>query len=79
MSVMTDEPKLRLADPDEVVQTLSFALRYLGRKRSHQADEMVARIAAERLVEHLTASGYVILRTPESTAPSHGVHMPPHA
>jgi hypothetical protein len=73
---MTDDPRLRAADRDEIVQTVSFALRYLGRKRSHQADELVARIAAERLVEHLTASGYVILRTPDSPAPNHAAHIP---
>jgi hypothetical protein len=32
-------------------------LRYQGRKRVHHADDMMARITAERLVRHLEASG----------------------
>jgi hypothetical protein len=35
-----------------------FALRYQGRKRVHHADDMMARITAERLAQHLQPSGY---------------------
>ena len=31
---------------------LAFALRYQGRKRVHNADEIMAEIVAKRLVEH---------------------------
>ena len=42
---MTDEPKLSPATPEEIAQTLAFALRFEGRKRVRHADELVARIA----------------------------------
>ncbi len=41
--------------PDEIAETVSFALRYEGRKRVHCADDMMARITAYRLVWHLGA------------------------
>ena len=40
------------------------ALRFNGRKRAHDADETMARITAERLVEHLERSGYVVMHKP---------------
>jgi hypothetical protein len=46
----------RTATRDEITQSLSFALRFNGRKRAHDADETMARITAERLVEHLERS-----------------------
>jgi hypothetical protein len=46
---------------DELTRSLSFALRFNGRKRLHDADEIMARITAERLVEHLERSGYVVM------------------
>jgi hypothetical protein len=52
-------PHLRLATSDEIADALSFALRYQGRKRVHHADDMMARITAERVVQHLEASGFV--------------------
>jgi len=45
-------PALRPATPD-------FALRFDGRMRVHNADAIMARIAAELLVEHPDRSGYV--------------------
>lgn len=57
---MPDEPRQpRPAAPDEIVEALSFALRYDGRRRVHHADDAIARITAERLVEPL--SGRVAL------------------
>ena len=44
--------------------TRPFALRCSGRKRVHDADEVMARITAERLVEHLERSGYVVMHKP---------------
>jgi hypothetical protein len=57
---MPDPPNLRPATRDELTQSLSFALRFSGRKRVHDADETMARITAERLVGHLERSGYVV-------------------
>ncbi len=62
--IMSGTPDLRPATRDEFAQSLSFALRYNGRKREHDADETMARITAERLVEHLEWSGYVIMHKP---------------
>ncbi|MFL5256635.1 MAG: hypothetical protein ACJ8AI_27825 [Rhodopila sp.] len=70
-SAMTEiPPALRPASPEEVAETIAFALRYNGRRRVHDADSMTARIAAERLVAHLQASGFVLMRKPPSPAPT---------
>jgi hypothetical protein len=61
---MPDTPNLRQATRDELTQSLTFALRFNGRKRVHDADEIMARITAERLVEHLERSGYVVMHKP---------------
>jgi hypothetical protein len=60
----------RPADLSEVIETLSFALRYDGRKRVHHADTVIARIVAERLLAHLEQSGFVVMKKPEGAAPS---------
>jgi hypothetical protein len=61
---MSDTPKLRPAARDEITLSLSFALRFNGRKRTHDAVEMMARITTERLVEHLERSGCVVMHEP---------------
>ncbi len=43
---MPDTPNLRPATRDERTQSLSFALRFTGRKRLYDADETTARIIA---------------------------------
>ena len=55
---------------DELIESLAFALRYEGRKRVHHADDMMARITAERLVRHLRGSGFTVVRDPDARAPS---------
>ncbi len=66
---MPDNQPLTPADPQGVQQTLAFALRFTGRKRVHNADEAMARITAERLVEHLRQSGFVVMKRPPRSAP----------
>jgi hypothetical protein len=73
---MPDTPNLRPATPDEIAETLSFALRYDGGKRVHHADDAMARITAERLVRHLERSGFVLMKRPPAVAPTVGDHMP---
>lgn len=73
---MPDTP-LRPAQPDEIAETLAFALRYEGRKRVHHADDFMARITAERLVRHLERCGFVLMRAPGAEAPSSSRMMPP--
>ena len=66
---MPDDPPLRPATAEELTQTLAFALRFHGRKRVHHADDFMSRIAAERLVEHLERSGYVVMKRPPEPPP----------
>jgi hypothetical protein len=67
---MSDPSTLRPADPANLVEALFFALRYDGRKRVHHADSIMARIVAERLVQHLERAGYVVMRKPGGGAPA---------
>lgn len=45
---MSDDDKLSLrpASAQEIQESLSFALRFAGRKRVHHADDAMARITA---------------------------------
>lgn len=78
---MSDDDKLQLrpATAQEIEDSLSFALRFSGRKRVHHADDAMARITAERLVQHLERSGYVLLKKPGRQAPSTSGHSHPNA
>jgi hypothetical protein len=42
--------KLTPADPNDLAAALAFALRFEGRKRVYNADEIIAEIVAKRLV-----------------------------
>ena len=77
---MTDDDKRTLhpATAAELEETLSFALRYAGRKRVYTADEVMARVTAERLVQHLERSGYVLMKRPAASAPSTSGHQHPN-
>lgn len=59
---MADPNGLRQADPRDLADTIAFALRFQGRKRVHNADEIMAEIVAKRLVEHLERAGFVVMR-----------------
>jgi hypothetical protein len=63
-------PILCPADPSDVASALSFALQNDGRRRVRQADTLMARIVADRLVEHLERSGFVIMKKPDQVAPT---------
>ena len=60
------EPDDRLtpASPADLADALAFALRFEGRKRVHNADELMSSIVAKRLVEHLERSGFVVMKKP---------------
>ena len=73
---MTDTPDLRPATAKEIAEALSFALRYNGRKRVHDAEDAMGRITAERLVQHMEASGFVVMKKPSAPAPT-TANMPP--
>ena len=73
-----DKLNLRPASAQEIQESLSFALRYAGRKRVHHADDAMARITAERLVQHLERSGFVLMKRPDGAAPSTSKHSHPN-
>ena len=74
-----DKLSLRPASAQEIQESLSFALRFVGRKRVHHADDAMARITAERLVQHLEMSGFVLMKKPNRAAPSTSRHSHPNA
>jgi hypothetical protein len=59
---MPDADKLTPADSSDVADALAFALRFQGRKRVHDADQIIAEIVARRLVEHLNRAGFVVMK-----------------
>jgi hypothetical protein len=61
---MPDDSDLSPATPEDVADALAFALRFQGRKRVHNADEIMSAIVAKRLVEHLERSGFVVMKRP---------------
>jgi len=77
---MSDEaaPNLHPATPEELAQALAFALRFKGRKTHTSAHEPMAWITAEHLVEHLRASGFVVMKKPPTPAHSAGDCRPAH-
>jgi hypothetical protein len=58
------DEKLTSADPEEIADSISFALMFSGRKRVHDSDRMTASIAAQRIVRHLERCGYVLMKRP---------------
>lgn len=66
------------ASSSEIAEALIHGLRYDGRRRVHDADELMARVVAERLVEHLERSGFVLCRRPGAPQPDATPHRHPH-
>jgi hypothetical protein len=61
---------LAVATPDELIEALSYALRYDARGKPRPlGGQMVASLAAERLAEHLAMAGFVLMR--RRPAPPH--------
>jgi len=58
------------ASPDDVAQSLAFALLFDGRKRARDADHVMADIVAKRLVEHLRISGFIVMKAPPRQPPA---------
>ena len=65
---MPDEPSLKPATAEDIVDALSFALRFEGRRRVYFADDSMARITADRLVRYLEKSGLVVMKRPPRAA-----------
>lgn len=73
-----DRQTLTPASREDLVQSLSYALRYnRSGKRVSERDIMTANAAAEHLAEMLRLSGYVVMKRPP--APAHSAPPPPHA
>ncbi len=70
---MTDR-QMRPATRDEVVQALAYGLRFEGRRRAHHADELMARIAAEKLADYLSRSNLIVMNGPVASAHSISTH-----
>lgn len=68
---MAQDDELTPATREDLITTLSFALQFTGRKRTHHADSFMARIAAEHLVDHLDRSGFVVSKRPPAGNLSH--------
>ena len=68
--------ELTPATREELVEGLSFAMRYRGRRRvrDDHADGFMARIAAERLVDWLHQSRFVVLKRPPAPPISDSAH-----
>jgi hypothetical protein len=66
---MPADAKLTPADPSDLADAIAFALRFQGRKRVHNADEIMAEIVARRLVEHLERAGFVIMKRDSPIGP----------
>jgi hypothetical protein len=63
--LMTEpDRKLTPASPEDLADSLSFALRFEGRKSQHDSDRLNADIVATRLVRHLDKAGYVVMKKP---------------
>jgi hypothetical protein len=58
------EQKLTPTQPDDLADTLSFALRHEGRKSQHDSDKLNADIVAQRLVRYVDKAGYVVMKKP---------------
>lgn len=78
---MSDDGKIQLhpASREEIEQSLSFALRFDGRRRVQRADDATARITAERRVAHLRKSGFILMKKPDQAAPSTSSHRHPNS
>ena len=76
---MPPQPADEKPRPDEPARTFSFALRFNGRKRMQQGDDLVARIAAERLIVYLEQSGSMVMKKRPAAAPSGPIATMGHA
>jgi hypothetical protein len=60
------DDKLTPAEPSDLADSIAFALKFSGRKRVHDSDTFMARIAADRILRHLERCGYVVMKKPPS-------------
>jgi hypothetical protein len=63
-STMPNAEKPTLASSEDLAAAIALALRYGGRKRVHNADEVMSGIVAKCLVRHLERAGFVVMKQP---------------
>jgi hypothetical protein len=51
-----------VSSPHDLADAVAFALRFGGRKRKHDAGEIMAAIVARCLVERLERAGFVVTK-----------------
>jgi hypothetical protein len=73
-----DVERLQPATCDELLQSLAFALRFYGRKRTHRADEAMASIVADHIARYRVQCGYIIMKKPSAPAHRAPDYKPPH-
>ena len=61
---MPDDEKLSPAEPQDLAESIAFALLFSGRKRVHDSDKYMAAIVADRVVRHLEGAGFVVMKRP---------------
>ncbi len=73
-----DVPPLRPADLPSLLQSLSYALRFNRRLGKQDRDDLIARLAAEQVLEHLERSNDVVMQGAPARASSVGFPANPH-
>ena len=63
-----DVPPLRPALRADVVQTLSFVLRHGRRVARAEQDDLIARIVADQIMDHMERSNPVVMQKPPAQA-----------
>ena len=61
---MPNDEKLSPAEPQDLAESIAFALLFSGRKRVHDSDKYMAAIVADRVVRHLERAGFVVMKRP---------------
>lgn len=68
---MTAHP-LQPVSREDLIQEIAQGLRFDGRKRLHNSEDIMARIAAEKLADHLQRSNFVVVHGPEQPGANWG-------
>jgi hypothetical protein len=61
---MPNDEKLSPAEPQDLAESIAFALLFSSRKRVHDSDKYMAAIVADRVVRHLERAGFVVMKRP---------------
>ena len=62
--------QLTQATREDLIQALAHALQYEGKRRSRGAENLMAKIVAERLADYLGRANFVVMRAEAAAAPS---------